>query len=134
MKSYFFKLKIPKFFRWFVIISFFVLSILVITHEPILTSYGRFLSPSNPQAMGDIAVSLGDGIRIETAVNLLATQKVQALYADGIKPELLMRIIRERGLSPSQVYWGGYAKNTFDEALAFQRTMSKAKFNYLHKK
>ena len=130
MKSYFFNLKIPKFVLCFVVISFFVLSILVITHEPILTSYGRFLSPSNPQAMGDIAVSLGDGIRIETAVNLLATQKVQALYADGIKPELLMRIIRERGLSTSQVYWGGYPKNTFDEALAFQRTMRKANFNF----
>lgn len=130
MKSYFSKLKIPKFFRCFVVISLFVLSILVITHEPILISYGRFLSPSNPQATGDIVVSLGDGIRIETAVNLLASQKVQALYADVIKPDLLMGIIRERGLSPSQVYWGGYPKNTFDEALAFQRTMRKANFNF----
>ena len=130
MKSYFFNLKIPKSVRCFVVTSFFVLSILVIIHEPILTSYGRFLSPSNHQPIGGIAVSLGDGIRIETAVNLLASQKVKALYADGIKPELLMKIISERGLLPSQIYWGGYTKNTFDEALAFQRTMRKANFNF----
>ena len=130
MKSYFFNLKIPKSVRCFVVTSFFVLSILVMIHEPILTSYGRFLSPSNPQPIGDIAVSLGDGIRIETAVNLLASQKVKALYADAIKPELLMKIISERGLLPSQIYWGGYTKNTFDEALAFQRTMRKANFNF----
>ena len=130
MKSYFFNLKIPKSVRCFVVTSFFVLSILVMIHEPILTSYGRFLSPSNPQPIGDIAISLGDGIRIETAVNLLASQKVKALYADAIKPELLMKIISERGLLPSQIYWGGYTKNTFDEALAFQRTMRKANFNF----
>ena len=130
MKSYFFNLKVPKSVRCFVVTSFFVLSILVMIHEPILTSYGRFLSPSNPQPIGDIAVSLGDGIRIETAVNLLASQKVKALYADAIKPELLMKIISERGLLPSQIYWGGYTKNTFDEALAFQRTMRKANFNF----
>jgi uncharacterized SAM-binding protein YcdF (DUF218 family) len=133
MKSYFLALKsikLKKFFLSFVAPSFVVLLIVVITHDPILTSYGQWLSPSNPHAMGDIAVSLGSGNRIRTAVKLLASQKVKAIYADGLERERLMEIVAERGLPTSQVYWGGYTKNTFDEALAFKRVMSEANFNY----
>ena len=133
MKSYFLTLKQVKFGKFFhslVAPGLTLLFVVFMIHEPILIRYGQWLSPSNTQAMGDVAVSLGDGKRIETAVNLLASRKVKALYADGIAPEILMAIAVKRGLSSSQIYWGGYTKNTFDEALAFQRTMSKAKFNY----
>ncbi len=122
-----------KFFRNSIVVSLSVVATsIVLFHEPLLISYGQWLSPSNPQPIGDIAVSLGDGgeIRTQTAASLVASGQVKALYADAIDPKHLQEIVARSGLSSSRIYWGGDPKNTFDEALAFRRTMNEANFPY----
>ena len=100
-------------------------------HEPILIYYGQWLAPTNPQPTGDVVVSLGGGQhRIETALSLLESGQVKALYTDAIDPKQLQEIVTKNGLSSSKIYWGGKPKNTFDEALAFHRTMNSANFPY----
>jgi len=101
-------------------------------YEPLLISYGQWLAPSNPQPIGDVVVSLGGGNRIETAINLLASGQVKALYTDVIDPKQLQEIVTKNGVSFHKIYWGGNPKNTFDEALAFRRTMDSAHFPYHH--
>lgn len=120
-----------KFFRNTIVASLLVVTIsIVLFHEPILISYGQWLSPSNPQPIGDVVVSLGGENRIETAISLLASGQVKALYADAIDPKQLQEIVTKSSLSSSRIYWGGKPKNTFDEALAFRRTMDRASFPY----
>ncbi len=120
-----------KLFRNTILASLLILvTSITLFHEPILIYYGQWLAPSNPQPTGDVVISLGDKNRIETAVSLLASGQVKALYADVIDPKQLQEIVTKNGLSPSKIYWGGKPKNTFDEALAFHRTMNSANFPY----
>lgn len=105
--------------------------------KPILISYGKWLAPSTPTPTGDVAVALSGENRIQTAATLLVRGQVKAIYSDSDievpvqeDKNLLAEIIKEYNLSSEQIYWGGKVKNTFEEALAFQRTMTNANFNY----
>ena len=129
--SYFNFFKAKSAFKNIVLISLSLVSInVVIFHEPILIKYGNWLAVSNPKPMADVAVSLGNQNRIETALKLLARGQVKVVYVDAIDPKELKTIVNKSGFPSSKFYWGGNTKNTFDEALAFQRTMNSAKFPY----
>ncbi|MBR8833959.1 MAG: YdcF family protein [Stigonema ocellatum SAG 48.90 = DSM 106950] len=120
-----------KIFRNTIVASLLVVTIsIALFHEPLLINYGQWLAPSNPQPIGDVVVCLGGGNRIETALSLLASGQVKALYTDAIDPKQLQEIVTKSGLPSHKIYWGGYAKNTFDEALAFRRTMNSANVPY----
>lgn len=127
------KSRVPKPLRFLLIIGLTAF----LLHEPLLISYGRWLAPSTPNPTGDIAVALAGPNRLETAATLLAKRQFKAVYLDSSISEpaeadqnLIAEIIAKYRLSPHQIYWGGKVKNTFDEALAFQRTMNSANFHF----
>ncbi|MBR8833964.1 MAG: YdcF family protein [Stigonema ocellatum SAG 48.90 = DSM 106950] len=129
--SYFHLLTSGKLFRNTIFAGLVVIcTSIVVFHEPLLISYGQWLAPSNPQPIGDVVVSLGGGNRIETSLALLAGGQVKALYTDAIDSKQLQEIVTQSGLPSHKIYWGGYPKNTFDEALTFRRTMNSANFPY----
>jgi uncharacterized SAM-binding protein YcdF (DUF218 family) len=123
-------IKIGKYLRSLIVISLLVTFTTVLIHDPLLISYGHWLSPSNSKAIGDIAICLGGGNRTETGVKLFVNGQVKALYADGIDKQNLMEIASANGLPFNKVYWGGYTMNTFDEALTFRRTINSVNFPY----
>lgn len=132
MKKFYFKpSKARKIFQNILILSLFIISAsCVIFHKPILVSYGNWLSTSNPAPVADVAVSLGGENRIETAIKLLARGQVKVVYTDTMPQKEFQDIVKKSGFHKSKFYWGGDTKNTFDEALAFRRTMDSASFPY----
>jgi uncharacterized SAM-binding protein YcdF (DUF218 family) len=121
-----------KLLRNTILVSLLILATsIVLFCKPILIYYGEWLSPSNPQPVADVVISLAGGEnRLETAVSLLANGQVKALYTDVIDPHVLQEVVTKNGLPSSNIYWGGNPKNTFDEALAFSRTMNSTNFPY----
>ncbi len=132
MEIFYFNLfKTRKPFCNIVLISLLLASAnLVIFHEPILISYGNWLSISNPKPFADVAVSLGGENRLETAISLLTSGQVKIIYTDAVSLEYLKDKVKKSGLPSSKFYWGGSTKNTFDQALAFRRTMNSVSFPY----
>lgn len=114
-------------------ISILLLTFILMTFgEQGLIRYGKWLSPSNPTAVGDIVVALGDGsgARADAAFELLTSQRAKTFFTTSISLDLLHTIAFKHSANLSKIHWGGITKNTFDEALRFRQTMEQAGITY----
>lgn len=106
--------------------------ILLISGERALIRYGQWFSSSNPAAVGDVVIALGDGsgARADAAFKLLIQRRAKLLFTAGIPPETLLIVADKYAPNPSKIYWGGNTKNTFDEALRFRQVMTQYGITY----
>lgn len=114
----------------------FAISVIMFS-QPMAIAYGQWLSVVSVNPTGDIAVALGGGDRLETAIQLFLSNRVKAVYydtgdlANQLDQKIIENILRKYNLGKHQIYWGGMVKNTFDEALAFKRVIASIKFPIL---
>jgi uncharacterized SAM-binding protein YcdF (DUF218 family) len=117
-------------------ISYFVLvSILFILvfHQPILISYGKWLSPVSDNLDVDIVVPQGAGTnndRLDTAIQIYKTGKAKSLMTVAISEKVFQENIKKYDLSSNSIYRGKCSDRTsFDNAISTKEGIKKFGLN-----
>lgn len=93
-------------------------------------AYSQWLSPVSADPQADMAVALGGGDRLATAMDLFRRGQVGAIYVDAIDPQVLDEALKAAGVPRGRVLWGGDASRvdtTFAEAQALAKQLQETR-------
>lgn len=93
-------------------------------------AYSQWLSPVSADPRADIAVALGGGTRLATAIDLFRRGQVGAIYVDAIDRQALNEALKTAGVPRTRVLWGGDASRvdtTFAEAQALAKQLQETR-------
>jgi DUF218 domain len=101
--------------------------------QPILISYGRWLSPVSENLEVDIIIPQGAGLnndRLDTAIDIYKKGKVKALVTVAISQKVLQENIAKYNLPVNDVHRGKCANRTsFDDAISAREAIQKYNLN-----
>lgn len=111
---------------------FGLVSLTLITWQPIAINYGKWLAAGEEDPTGDMSVLLsGSNERLTTLIELYDRGKVDAIYyaagIDETKADLTgyRNIFAQYDIPNENLYCGELVESTFNEAQAFQRKLAE---------